>query len=74
VRTRTGRRGTVVDFDEQVGLGRIRDEGGETYPFHCTQIADGSRSIPVGAEADFVVVAGHLGQWEAAALILIALR
>lgn len=59
-------RGTVAEFDEHVGLGRIKGDDGRSYPFHCTQLADGSRSIDVGASVRFDVVAGHLGQWEAA--------
>ena len=34
--------------------------------FHCTAIADGSRSIPVGVDVVFVVVPGRSGRWEAA--------
>jgi cold shock protein len=57
--------GVVSSFDEPRGLGVIRDEGGETVPFHCTAIADGSRSITVGQPVRFTVVAGRLGRWEA---------
>ena len=59
------RRGAVASFDEQVGLGTVRGDDGTEYPFHCTQIADGSRNIPEGATVEFEVVAGHLGCWEA---------
>ena len=59
-------RGTVAEFDEQVGVGMIRsDEDGRDYFFHCTQIADDSRTIDVDAPVRFEVVAGHLGKWEA---------
>ena len=60
-------RGVVIAFDEHAGFGTVRsaDDGRELF-FHCTQIADGSRSIEVGAEVRFSVVAGHLGRWEAA--------
>lgn len=59
--------GTVVEFDPAVGLGAVRaGEDGVLYPFHCTQIADGSRTVEVGAEVTFSVVAGRLGRWEAA--------
>ena len=57
--------GVVAEFDEHVGLGVVRTEEGE-YPFHCTQIADGTRTIEVGAPVRFDVIAGHLGKWEAA--------
>ena len=61
-------RGTVVEFDEAVGLGTVRAISGQNYPFHCTQIADGSRTIEVGAAVDFQVVPAHHGRWEAAAV------
>ena len=57
-------RGTVADFDEDRGLGTIESEG-RTFPFHCTQIADGTRTIAVGTTVTFEVRPGHLGQWEA---------
>ncbi|MBA2282463.1 MAG: cold shock domain-containing protein [Acidimicrobiia bacterium] len=57
--------GTVVGFDEPRGLGEITDADGHAYPFHCTRIADGSRTIAVGTDVSFVVVAGPLGRWEA---------
>lgn len=63
----TGRSGTVVEFDEKVGLGVVAGEDGATrYPFHCTQIAGGTRTIDVGTPVTFVVVAGRGGRWEAA--------
>jgi cold shock CspA family protein len=62
------RRGVVQDFDEAVGLGTVRDARDRTFPFHCTQIADGSRSVAQGTQVEFEVVPGHLGRWEAAAL------
>ncbi len=60
--------GTVVEFDERRGLGEIRGSDGARYAFHCTRIADGSRTIPVPTAVEFEVVAGHLGTWEAAAI------
>jgi cold shock CspA family protein len=60
--------GTVVTFDERRGLGEIETADGERYAFHCTRIADGSRTIPVPTAVEFEVVAGHLGTWEAAAI------
>jgi CspA family cold shock protein len=59
--------GTVVEFDEARGIGTV-EAGGVTYPFHCTQIADGTRTIPVGTAVRFEVRPGPLGRWEAAAL------
>ena len=57
--------GVVASFDAERGLGDVR-EGDAVRPFHCTAIADGSRSIEVGAAVSFVVVPGPLGRWEAA--------
>lgn len=58
--------GIVDSFDEPRGLGAVRSDNGAVLPFHCTAIADGSRTIPVGQPVRFTVVAGHLGRWEAA--------
>ena len=62
-------RGIVVAFDEHRGYGTVRATDGRELFFHCTGIADGSRSIPVGAEVFFAVVPGHRGRWEAADLV-----
>ena len=56
--------GTVVAFDKAVGLGEVATEDGSRYPFHCIEIADGSRSIVVGASVSFELLA-KLGRWEA---------
>jgi cold shock CspA family protein len=69
-------RGTVSGYDEAVGLGTVLEErAGEAepgepggYAFHCTQIADGSRSIEVGTAVAFRIVPGRSGRWEAGAL------
>ena len=61
-------RGTVVEFDDHKGYGTVRGDDGVEYFFHCTQIADGSRSIADGAPVSFVVAAGRLGRWEATQL------
>jgi len=58
----------VTAFDEPRGLGTIEGEAGTAYPFHCTQILDGTRTIEVGADVTFDVVPGHMGQWEATAI------
>jgi CspA family cold shock protein len=57
--------GTVTAFDEGVGLGTVTASDGTAYPFHCTQIADGSRAIAVGTPVTFVGRAGLPGRWEA---------
>ena len=61
----TGRRGTVSAFDDAAGLGSIIGADGREYPFHCIAIADGSRTIEIGAEVSFDVLA-KFGRWEAA--------
>jgi cold shock CspA family protein len=60
--------GTVIAFDEPRGLGVIEGDDGERYPFHCTRIADGTRTIPTGARVEFSVMAGPAGRWEADAI------
>jgi cold shock CspA family protein len=61
--------GRVTTFDERRGIGEITGDDGAVYPFHCTVIADGSRTIAVGTAVDFECVAGHLGRWEAASIV-----
>lgn len=45
--------GTVLEFDESVGLGLVSDDGGRRWPFHCVSIADGTRAIDVGTRVTF---------------------
>jgi len=59
------RLGVVSAFDEARGLGTVQDETATAWPFHCTQIADGTRSVEVHRRVAFDVVAGHLGRMEA---------
>jgi len=61
------RHGTVTEFDVERGIGVVVDEAGETFPFHATAIADGSRDITVGSRVQFEVAPG-LGRWEATAI------
>ena len=60
-------RGMVTAFDEARGLGTITAEDGEVFPFHCTQIADGTRTIDVGEVVRFDVLP-KLGRYEATAI------
>lgn len=60
-----GRRGVVTAFDEQSGLGALDGVDGVHYAFHCIEIADGSRSIGVGVDVSFDLLAKY-GRWEAA--------
>lgn len=58
--------GTVTAFDDAAGYGTITDSAGDEWFFHCTAIADGTRTIEVGTLVAFEVVPGRLGRWEAA--------
>jgi cold shock CspA family protein len=57
--------GVVADFDEHAGFGHVVASDGTRYFFHCTRIADGTRTIAVDTRVTFEVEAGHSGQWEA---------
>jgi CspA family cold shock protein len=57
--------GTVVEFDEAAGFGTVRGDDGDEHFFHCTAIADGTRTIEVGTRVTYDVVPGRRGQWEA---------
>lgn len=59
--TFTERSGSVVDFDDHVGAGTVTDDTGEIWPFHCTRIAGGSRSIPAGAAVTYRIEPGPTG-------------
>jgi cold shock CspA family protein len=60
--------GVVAEFDEPRGLGVIRGDDGADVPFHCTAIADGSRTAETGRRVRFEVVPGLLGRWEASGI------
>jgi cold shock CspA family protein len=45
--------GTVTAFDEDAGLGVIRAADGAELPFHCVEIADGTRTIDVDTDVLF---------------------
>jgi cold shock CspA family protein len=59
--------GRVVVFDDGRGRGEV-EAATLRYPFHCTAVADGSRTVAEGAEVRFELVVGPLGQLEAAAV------
>ena len=63
-------RGTVLEFDEHVGLGLVEAEDGTRLLFHCTAIADGTRTVGIGTAVRFDVAPGNRGVWEAAGLEL----
>lgn len=56
--------GTVTSFDREIGLGELTDDDGVIWPFHCIAIADGSRTIEVGALVTFATLP-KLGRYEA---------
>ena len=60
--------GSVTAFDDDAGLGSITDCAGVAYPFHCAEIADGTRTIEVGAAVEFSVL-HKLGREEAAGIL-----
>jgi cold shock CspA family protein len=58
--------GTVTAYDNARGTGTAALEGTEeTYAFHCTAIADGSREIQPATRIAFLLRAGQLGRLEA---------
>ena len=64
--------GSVTAFDAERGWGQVTADDGRVLAFHCTAVADGSRSIDVGTPVCFVERPGHLGRMEAAALTRIS--
>ena len=57
----TGPTGEVVAFDDHKGYGTVRAADGQELFFHCTAIADGTRTIAVGTPVTFAVVPGRRG-------------
>jgi cold shock CspA family protein len=58
----TNRSGVVATFDDHVGAGTVRDTTtDEVWPFHCTRIVGGGRTVPTGALVDFRVDLGPTG-------------
>jgi cold shock protein len=60
--------GVVTDFDEPRGLGTV-DGGGRSFPFHCTALLDGTRTVAVGTSVTFEVRPGGRGRWEATRIV-----
>ncbi len=60
--------GAVVSFDEFRGDGVVTTELGESLYFHCVNIADGTRVIPIGTFVSGIRVVGRLGLDEIADL------
>ena len=61
----TRAQGRVASFDDPRGIGLLATDGGDEVFFHCTAIADGTRTIAEGAPVTFSIVPGRLGRWEA---------
>ncbi len=57
--------GEVIAFDDDGGYGTVRGDDGSERFFHCTAVADGSRTIEVGTRVRYDVVAGLRGVYEA---------
>jgi cold shock CspA family protein len=60
--------GVVIAFDSARGTGEVSNDAGGTLGFHCTAVADGSRTIAVGTPVHFRTVPGHAGRYEATEL------
>ncbi len=56
----------MTAFDEHRGDGYVRADDAREFWFHCTAIADGTRTIAPGTKVRFSVRPGLPGQWEAA--------
>jgi cold shock CspA family protein len=59
--------GRVTAFDQHRGLGEVMSVDGVVHPFHCVEIADGSRNIAAGRDVMFAV-RRKLGRLEAVGL------
>lgn len=64
-------RGTVIAFDDARGLGAVRTDGGHELFLHCTALADGTRTVAVGAQVACTVVAGRLGAPEVGVAVVL---
>ena len=60
--------GRIATFDDLVGRGEVEARGGLRFPFHCTAIADGTRTIAPETAVKFRLVPGPLGALEAIAI------
>jgi cold shock CspA family protein len=69
MRIRLTRTGVVSEFDDPRGLGSILADDGHRYGFHCTAVADGSRSIAVGTRVTFLLAPAHRGLFEAREIV-----
>jgi cold shock CspA family protein len=59
----------VTAFDDAAGLGTARLEDGRELVFHCTELADGTRTVTAGTSVSLLVAPGHRGTLEATGLL-----
>jgi cold shock CspA family protein len=63
------RQGRVHTYDNAAGYGTILEDAAENVAgdwfFHCTAIAEGSRTIATEQPVSFALTPGHLGRYEA---------
>ncbi len=51
----------MAEYDDHKGYGYIETDGGRRLFFHCTAIADGSRTVAPGATVSFEITDGRMG-------------
>ena len=61
-------RGRVAEYDDHKGYGFLETADGGRLFFHCTAIADGTRTIPAGVAVEYEAVTDPRGKPEAAAV------
>lgn len=59
--------GAVREFDEAKGLGVIAGDDHRDFPFHCIEIADGTRTIAAGQVVSFDLLP-RFGAFQAGAI------
>ena len=65
--------GRIAAYDDHRGRGEVEvARGSMHFPFHCTAIADGSRTIAPDTPVRFRLVIGPLGALEATAIAPVA--
>lgn len=47
--------GTVTIFDFHRGTGLVQGDDGSVWPFHCIEIADGSRGVEPGRRVAYSI-------------------
>jgi cold shock CspA family protein len=57
--------GLITAFDAARGTGAVTADDGTVYPFHCIEIADGTRTIDAGTRVEFALLA-KFGHYQAA--------